>query len=165
MRLKKISSSLILLSIIFLAGCEGRFAGERAYNIQILNGNYQMKVVTVAGAQYLAVLNTNFRFQASTGSLQFYTLANPQLPVLQASMTLELPSNAGDFEFDGDTLYVADRNLHRILIYDFASGAFKARLDANANPVTLIVTDQPQTLFVLSRPSDQIKVLAVVCQG
>jgi hypothetical protein len=161
----KFRAVLVLIGLTFFQmGCEGQFAGNRAYNIQILNGNYEMKLVSLLDTAYLAVLNTNYRFQASTGSLQFYSLANPEAPSLSADLTLELPSNTSDFQLDGTTLYVADRNRHRVLIYDFSGGKFSQRLDSKSEEVKIKVTDQPQKLLVFSRPSDSVKILAIVCQ-
>lgn len=153
---------------IILGGCEGNFVGERPYNIQILNGTSEMKLVNLGAKNYLAVLNTNLQFKASTGNLQFYLLEAPasaSAPSLQTSMSLELPSNVGDFVIDGTTLFVADRNRHHILIYDFADGKFSPRLDASSAPKFINVSDQPQRLVVFSRASDSKKVLAVLCQS
>src|ERR1700744_4069521 len=115
---------VLILFVITFVSCEGHFAGERDYNIQILNGTYEMKMVTLSSTQYLAILNTNYQFHASTGSIQFYSLTNPLVPALQSDMSVEVPSNVGDYAFDGATFFVADRNENQILIFDFANGKF-----------------------------------------
>jgi hypothetical protein len=159
---------LFLISVIGLMGCEGHFVGERPMNVGIFNGTYEMKIANVNGSNYLVVLNTNYKFQASGGSLQFYLLdapASPTAPVLQNTMSVSLPSNVGDFVIDGERLYVADRNEHHVLVYDLVDGKFTAKVDGNSNPYFVNVSDQPQRLIVFSRLSDRVKVLAVLCQG
>ncbi len=157
-------ASIGLLTLVASA-CEPKFAGDRPFNIDILNGPGRAKLVEIGSTQYLGILNTNLEFEASSGSIQFYSLSDPQKPKLETSLSVEVPSNVGDFEFDGDTLFVADRNKHRIFVYDYSSGKFSQRLDEDGGPKFVKVTDNPQRLLSFTRPGDNLKMLAIVCQS
>ncbi len=159
-------SLFIFLSLFLfgLNGCEGDFAGKRPYDIVSLNNPYEMKIVRVGGTTYLALLNSDAKNIKRTGSLQFYSLTNPAAPVLVESLTVELPSNVGDFIIYGDSLYIAERNTAKILVYDYVSGVFSPRLSGGKG-VSIQMPANPQRLGVFVRTGDGVSLLAVVCQS
>jgi len=163
--MKNVSLLLLCLSVTLLTACEPRFAGTRAVNLEIINGPFQMRVHNVSGTQYLVVANTNYRFQAKTGSLHFYSLATPTAPVKNAALTVELPNNVSDFLIRGTALYVLDRSDDRLIIYDLVGGVFTQRLDANGDKFELKLTANPQSLLVFNRASDATPVMAILSQS
>jgi len=162
-------SLLLVFSVLafFVHGCEGTFVGKREFDVKSINGPATMKITPpLNGTTYLAVLNTNFHYEKVGGSLQFYSLANPVIPARVDTLTVSTPSNSSDFLIEGNVLYLIDRNVNQVLIYDFASsGAFVQRLDPNGNAIILNVTGDPQRLLTFSRASDGIRILAVLCQS
>ncbi len=154
-----------LFSFWFLTGCEGQFAGNRAFDVDIVNGPMQMKLCTVGATQLLCVMNTNYQYKAQTGSLQFYSLASPGQPVrLTSPAPLEVASNASDFEVtqvDGnDVLFILDRSNSKVLVYDLTAGSFAARQEEGV-AVSRDLPLNPQSIQAFQRASDSKVFLAI----
>jgi len=135
---------------LLLQACEGEFAGNREFNIQVLNEPYEMKEVFVGAAndRYVAIVNTNRRSRKRTGSLQFFSLDNPESPALIEDLSLELPSNVLDFYLepfeDGEQrLFILDRNENRILVYRWTGERFAPQLDTSGLPLSIPVFLNP----------------------
>jgi len=160
--------SLIVVFFWVLVGCEGPFIGDRAVNVEILNGPEPMKICSVGGVELLCVLNVNnFKYQPKSGSLQFYSLADPSQPVKAASpKSLEVPANAGDFEVvdvsGNDVLFILDRNENDLLVYDLSGVSFSAR-KVDGVAVRVDLPSNPQGLLSFQRSSDSKTFLAVTC--
>lgn len=151
-----------------LAGCEGHFAGSKAENSEIYNGPFQMKILKVMGQNLLVLLNTNFQFKTDGGSLQFYSLTNPALPVKAAGIaSLKLPSNVSDFEIiDGPNpvLLVCNRNTNELWVYDMSGGTFTRRLDAKGAELVVKTPTNPTGLLQYNRTSDGALIIAITSQ-
>ncbi len=149
---------------ILLNACEGSNPSKRPERADLLNGTYRMSIETIGGQEYLVVLNTNFQADYAKGSLQFYSLANPDAPVQTAALApLSLPSNVGDFVFDGERLYVADRNENQILIFDRNGTNYVPRLKDNGKQEIIEVSANPQRLYLYTYSGNRR--LAVLAQS
>ena len=162
-----VSRDLILSLLMFMSftGCEGQFAGNRSFDIDIVNGPMQMKLCTVGAVELLCAVNTNYQYKAQTGSIQFYSLTNPAQPVrLSTPATIEVSSNVSDFEVvqvDGnDVLFVLDRNANELLVYDLTGGSFVARQE-NGAAVKVDLPQNPQSIQAFQRSSDSKTFLAI----
>lgn len=142
---------LMVLAAI-LVGCEGNFVGERAENSELINGPFQIKIQSIGGTNYLVVLNTNYRFQAAHGNIQFYTLTDPRNPVKATNLnSVSIPTNVGDFEIvDLGTvtrLFVLNRTRDELWVYRL-SGANFERERSSANIELALLTGSNATRIV-----------------
>ena len=156
---------LSLLMLVSITGCEGQFAGNRKFDIDIVIGTMQMKLCSVGAVELLCVVNTNYQYKAQTGSIHFYSLANPAQPVpVTTPAKLELNSNVSDFEVTqvngNDVLFVLDRNGNRLLVYDLTGGSFVAREESGA-AVKVDLPQNPQSIQAFQRSSDSKTFLAI----
>lgn len=163
-----VSIQILALSFLVsvLGGCEPHFVGDRPLDLQVIHGPQRLRIVDLSGTSYLAVLNADSRLKSASGSLQFYSLSDPNNPSLVESLSLETPRNASDFVIDGSQLFLADRNVNKVLVYDWTGSKFEKRIDSATQEQTSVkVTQNPQRLVLFTRPADNLRLLAVVCQS
>lgn len=166
--------SFLGLSVLAFAvfGCLGeeRFAGSKEIDATITNGPFTIKIVTVGGAQYLAILNTNYRANRANGSLQFFSIStNPTMST--AIDPVVLPSNVSDFEIINDDLFVLNRNRSELWVYDLSGTTFSRRQKATGGDFDLDIAVNPTQMFQFTRnarpasTSTGATVLAIVAQS
>lgn len=158
--------SLLLSLSIFLVACEGKFVGEREDNLTVINGPYTMRIQEISGVSYLGLMNTNFRGGTRRGSLQFYSIANPQNPVLNEDLVVGVPTNAPDFYFDEPTskLYVLNRNEDMLEVFELSGGSFAKQLKADGSPLRFELLRGPASILQFTSNQDGNRYLAISTQ-
>lgn len=161
---------LSLVAVFGLAACEGRFVGDREFDVEVINAPYTMKVVEVGAASnpYLVVLNTNYVAFKKTGSLQFYDFSNPESPTLISDLTISLPNNCLDFHIEPfangeQLLFVANRNQNEVWVYEWNGNRFVEREAANGAHLQVEVFSNPVS-FTAFTTSNGLRVLAIATQ-
>lgn len=165
-------NSLVLVVGILAFGllaCEGRFPGERALNLEVLNEPYQMRYLNIEGQDYLVVVNTGALGDTLSGSIHFYDVAlsgGKWALTRKTEWDLQVPTNVSDFyyeETDGEKrLYVLDRNKHRLLVYDLDQN-FSIRKTSNGKDFEIELFENPQRLQPWTRMNGD-RYLAILCQ-
>jgi len=137
----------IVLLVFLLCACEDPFVGNRSFNLEKLNAPYNIKKVTIASTEFLAVTNTNRLAQQNDGSIHFYNLSAPRSPVLDTDLSFEIPSNVVDFYLEEGVsepkLFLLDRNVNRLLVYRLSGGSFTPVLGADAQPLRIALYSNP----------------------
>ncbi len=161
-----IRAFIAVVSLLFVYGCEGDFAGNRSPNIETFNGPAQMKVRSIGGVNHLIILSNNGPATASGGNIRFYTITDLSSPQLSSTVEpIAIPSNVNDFEIVDNKLYLLNRNegIHAVWVYELSGTTYTRKLASNGTPLSISACTNPINVTQFQRTVGGQTYLAITC--